>query len=572
VSLLPNRLLKRRHGKKAEADRIAAVEAQEKAAKEAREEARRRRIAEAKQKADEEKAKVREDAREKQEQRKEDLAAARLKAQDDVRKWAAAKADAKAKAENKRIALEKRKSEMDEKIEEERRLMQERAEKEGSVTFIVRDAVENEAIVVNLWKNSRFKHVKQAVAKLLGNEDLLEEARLVEKAQGVYVRLKESLPIGDVREAFMVSADLSTERKAGAESPVDVSDAEDHATLVGKSENHESVHGKQQAGSTATNAPTNLRASASSPQSASALNTGTKATSTSASSSTMPSLSKQQAINLMHDCYVTFRADDFQRKLGELENRGLSTTVFAKERKELLLSVQAEVLPNYGFPGTSAGVFKMMAAVGAHIKDPEVAELEGKINKTIGVSRPNALGSTATLATALTTVLRQKPAVKKPRTKPDTSLLGKSSLFAKSMRIRAPAQAISGPAVDGQQEVPPCEYHIAGSWNDYVPSPMFWDGAVFFAEVTIGSKGKESFQILTSGKWELTSYPSIPDANPYQEHEICGPDGSGHGKNWSIGTHREDSTKPGMKFIIVAEVNESGKIRAVYWQEAQSDI
>ncbi|CAK0907839.1 unnamed protein product [Prorocentrum cordatum] len=106
----------------------------------------------------------------------------------------------------------------------------------------------------------------------------------------------------------------------------------------------------------------------------------------------------------------------------------------------------------------------------------------------------------------------------------------------------------------------------AGTWNDWKPAAMTWDGASFAHTVTLGEQGWESFQILAEGKWGATLYPSCADASPHVAHELLGPDGLGHAKNWTIGLHPADDAGPGMCFRVALRFDERGRPRGVSWR------
>jgi len=98
---------------------------------------------------------------------------------------------------------------------------------------------------------------------------------------------------------------------------------------------------------------------------------------------------------------------------------------------------------------------------------------------------------------------------------------------------------------------------------------MEWQRGLFMFVVTIGSGGSENFQLLKSGSWDQTIYPSLPDATLFDSHLICGPDKGGHGKNWQIGKgypDARDHASPGAECGIVAVLDKGGSVTAVVWQ------
>merc|ERR1712176_941570 len=104
---------------------------------------------------------------------------------------------------------------------------------------------------------------------------------------------------------------------------------------------------------------------------------------------------------------------------------------------------------------------------------------------------------------------------------------------------------------------------VVGTWNDFKPIEMQWQNGLFVVPITVGPNGWESFQILLNGSWGKVIYPSIPDASPYEEHTVCGPDQKGHGKNWQIGRYAEDEAAPGKSFAIIAALDKRGDVRLV---------
>jgi len=109
----------------------------------------------------------------------------------------------------------------------------------------------------------------------------------------------------------------------------------------------------------------------------------------------------------------------------------------------------------------------------------------------------------------------------------------------------------------------PARIFIAGSWGQYQPVPMAWNGRGFAHSLRMGRRGRETFQLLLEGCWESVLYPSIPDAGKKEEHEIWGPDALGHGLNWTVG--RGDGAKPGDHCNIDVEVDSSGMPVRVTW-------
>lgn len=116
-------------------------------------------------------------------------------------------------------------------------------------------------------------------------------------------------------------------------------------------------------------------------------------------------------------------------------------------------------------------------------------------------------------------------------------------------------------------------YFIVGTWNDWKPEQMKKEGEVqFVSSVEIGENGWESFQILLEGKWDTAIYPSIVDANPWVSHKVQGPDGKGHGKNWTMGcpdsekkSHKKNVVEKGEMYKIIAAVGSDQAVTRVTW-------
>merc|ERR1712048_1219965 len=81
---------------------------------------------------------------------------------------------------------------------------------------------------------------------------------------------------------------------------------------------------------------------------------------------------------------------EFQHELKALrrEMGSMPQAEFILARQELFLLVQSKVLPKYGFKGSHAGVYKMMAAMGPFINDPDFVQLADKVNALVGIDSP----------------------------------------------------------------------------------------------------------------------------------------------------------------------------------------
>lgn len=139
---------------------------------------------------------------------------------------------------------------------------------------------------------------------------------------------------------------------------------------------------------------------------------------------------------------------------------------------------------------------------------------------------------------------------------------GSASLAATSASLQAaPPRALQISAVEAapplEDHLPPaalaepeCAFFIAGTWDNFKLRKMAWDGSALVYLVAVGPSGRESFQILQDGRWELALYPSIADGNPFTTHVLMGPDSQGHGKNWTIGHHENDKGPRGSCYRV----------------------
>mmetsp|Transcript_13709 Transcript_13709/g.32239 ORF Transcript_13709/g.32239 Transcript_13709/m.32239 type:complete len:634 (+) Transcript_13709:114-2015(+) len=118
----------------------------------------------------------------------------------------------------------------------------------------------------------------------------------------------------------------------------------------------------------------------------------------------------------------------------------------------------------------------------------------------------------------------------------------------------------------------PRQCYVTGTWCDWKPSPMDWDGYRFTYLVQIGENGWESFQIMMGQRWDHTVHPSCSDANPFMTYQIQGPDNKGHGKNWTIGNppgktmHQKNAAKPGDQYQIAVTLDEKEVPCRVSWK------
>merc|ERR1712176_300327 len=107
-------------------------------------------------------------------------------------------------------------------------------------------------------------------------------------------------------------------------------------------------------------------------------------------------MTKSIAMELLNKLHERFSSSDFQSELKLLEKEHstcagvivASSADFLQERQELFLTVQAQVLPQYGFEGTVVGVHHMIGAMSPFIKDDDFLDLATKVNTLLGINLP----------------------------------------------------------------------------------------------------------------------------------------------------------------------------------------
>lgn len=457
------------------------------------------------------------------------------------------------------------------------------------IEVVARHATEGFQVRVLLPKHAKFKHIKKALALRLGSEGIARSGLLTYKVGGRYRACKDEGLIGDVRQVLVACADFRS--PGGGEAEANLSDgevsAEESLDFLNDFDKEDESDGA------ATSAPSQAPKPPGHPR-------GGKPG--------CPELTREQAVSLQKDLLEAYKEHKFQQRLDSLDRiyGALTDSIeFKQERQELFLSAQCKVLPRYGFEGTLDGVFCMMGAMGAFIEDPEVVALAKQINKTLGIRSPPSTWGKLSKDCKQLDVDASDPdgskAAAKRKQRPDMNRLvpppadgeGPKSLLlplvppyakapppsapepkakAKPGGTQAPVEVSSKPgALDFEAypagRVKPYRLYVAGTWNDYKLAEMHWQRGLFVSPVTIGSEGVESFQLLKNGKWNATIYPSIPDASPLEEHEVCGPDSKGHGKNWTIGRFQEEAAAPGKQFAIIAALDKQGLVRLVHWQQ-----
>jgi len=113
--------------------------------------------------------------------------------------------------------------------------------------------------------------------------------------------------------------------------------------------------------------------------------------------------------------------------------------------------------------------------------------------------------------------------------------------------------------VQGHKVIDPI---VVGSWDDWAYGVvMAYDEQLrrYTVEIQMGSAGRESFQILCDGDWDLCLHPEREGASAQEAHALCGPDAEGHGKNWTLGEGEGDLSV----YRIVLQVDASGRAQRV---------
>merc|ERR1711870_223744 len=110
---------------------------------------------------------------------------------------------------------------------------------------------------------------------------------------------------------------------------------------------------------------------------------------------------------------------------------------------------------------------------------------------------------------------------------------------------------------------------VDGSWTDWeIAQAMTFDEKrkAYTLDMKMGSACTESFQILCNNDWERCLHPDRENAHVHEKHTLCGPDDEGHGKNWTIGLHKDDRAAKGVRYRIVLKVNAKVLVENVEWE------
>mmetsp|Transcript_80881 Transcript_80881/g.237743 ORF Transcript_80881/g.237743 Transcript_80881/m.237743 type:complete len:1312 (+) Transcript_80881:71-4006(+) len=138
----------------------------------------------------------------------------------------------------------------------------------------------------------------------------------------------------------------------------------------------------------------------------------------------------------------------------------------------------------------------------------------------------------------------------------------RSDMLARRAAAKQAAAVKSARSSTGRKVIDPI---IVGTWDDWkYGEPMVFDeqSSSYIVELEVGPEGRESFQVLCDGDWDLCLHPDEDDASP--RNALCGPDSDGHGKNWTIGSTEE--APEGSVFRVVLRVSASGCAEKVEWE------
>lgn len=271
------------------------------------------------------------------------------------------------------------------------------AEKSGTADkttmVLARHAVTGIEIGVILPRGAKFKHVKRALAKV-PCKDIMTTGQLMRKVGGTYVAYKDHHPVEGVELVLVARADFGAISESIDRAEVALSDGE----LSGE----ETRHCEKESLGDGAEVEIHTIPIAFSPENpASGVSDIGKKSRTEFverpnSPLIKPILTLKQALALQRELLYGFSTESFLQDLAELRESTQSRIELFQGRQRLLLSVQRQVLPRYGFEGTRTGVLKMMGQMGSFIEDPEFAKFNIQINQLIGIrSRPETWSALA---------------------------------------------------------------------------------------------------------------------------------------------------------------------------------
>merc|ERR550532_1535609 len=93
-------------------------------------------------------------------------------------------------------------------------------------------------------------------------------------------------------------------------------------------------------------------------------------------------------------------------------------------------------------------------------------------------------------------------------------------------------------------------YFIMGTWDDWEPRKMTWNGpSLCEVDVVLRSEA-ESFKLQKNQDWNQNVYPDKTNATIYEEYELMGPDNGGMDTEWTIGRDSRDRAQPGARYKV----------------------
>jgi len=242
----------------------------------------------------------------------------------------------------------------------------------------------------------------------------------------------------------------------------------------------------------------------------------------------------EEVTSLQRDLRDRFKKSAFQEKLKVLLASAPSQAELARKRQELMLEVQSVVLPRYGYEGSRAGVYKMMADMGPYVSRPEFKEMAQEINGLLGLRSPPETwkGLSRACGRASDETVAAEASAARER-------------LDESAHTEAKSSGSSGSRPWPADKTPPFKLCVAGSWNDFTPAEMEWEDGLFVFPMEVGTDGWECFQLLQNSSWKAVVYPSMEEAGAKDSYQVCGPDAGGEGKSWQIGKTEEEKQPPG---------------------------
>jgi len=100
------------------------------------------------------------------------------------------------------------------------------------------------------------------------------------------------------------------------------------------------------------------------------------------------------------------------------------------------------------------------------------------------------------------------------------------------------------------------EFYVMGSWDGYgALHRMHFAGSYWQFFVQLGAGALESFQVYQDGNPRRCIYPGLRDANPFEPHDVLGPDAKSAGLVWTIGANESDEAEAGKRYEVKLWVN-----------------